>query len=155
MPETAFVLGNGPSLRGVDLERLSGVPTIGMNAAYRHWERVGWYPTHYCCLDDELIASHHEAIAALLRDGLVATAFVTARILDFQPALRDDDRCVLFEELHRLSFDDRGRALGLSFVDHDAFRSAEPWKVTTGAYAVRYAVYLGYRRLYLLGIDCS
>lgn len=152
--DSVFVLGNGPSLRRLDLERLSGVSTIGMNAAYRYWERIDWYPTHYCCLDDELVVTHHDAIASLLREDLVRTALVTAKFLEYHPEFVDDERCHVFERFHRPSFDARGRQLGLVFVDHKAFRASEPWKVTTGAYAVRYAIYLGYRNLYLLGIDC-
>lgn len=152
--EKVFVLGNGRSLRGVDLKRFSYVTTIGMNAAYRYWERIGWYPTHYCCLDEEMIATHHAAIRSLLAEGRVQTAFVTAKILEYYPELADDVRCVLFDSVHRPWFDRRGQSLGLRFVDDPAFRSSEPWKVTTGAYAVRYGIFLGYRKLYLLGIDC-
>ena len=52
------VLGNGPSLKGFNFLCLSNVDSIGMNAAYRHWERINWYPTHYVCLDDQLIETH-------------------------------------------------------------------------------------------------
>jgi hypothetical protein len=38
------VLGNGPSLAGFDFSRFRGFDAIGMNAAYRYWDEIGWYP---------------------------------------------------------------------------------------------------------------
>ncbi len=153
--DLAFVLGNGPSLRSVDLERFSPHVTVGMNAAYRYWERIGWYPTHYCCLDEELLATHHDAIRSLIVEGLVESAFLTAGILDFQPELAEDERCVFFDSFSKGWHDRRGKKWGLPYSEHPAFRTAAPSKVTTGAYAARYAIYLGHRRLFLIGVDCN
>ncbi len=153
--DKAFVLGNGPSLRSVDLKRFVGVPTVGMNAAYRYWEKIGWYPTHYCCLDEELASTHHEAIAQLLDKGLVETAFLTGRVLEFRPDLAGDERCLFLDQFLDSLHEARGRRFGLPFLRHPAFLSSAPSKLTTGAYAVRYAIYLGYRAIYLAGIDCN
>ena len=49
--DTLVVLGNGPSLEGFDFARLRPFDVIGMNAAYRYWDEIGWYPTYYICLD--------------------------------------------------------------------------------------------------------
>ena len=154
LADRAVVLGNGPSLRHVDLAELSSITTIGMNAAYRHWDRIGWYPTHYCCLDEELIVTHRERIRALVLDGLVETAFVTGRLLEFYPALAADPRFFFLDSVRPHTFRQRGQALGLREVVHPAFTTAAPTKVTTGAYAVRYAIYLGFRQIYVAGIDC-
>jgi hypothetical protein len=61
MSGNMMVLGNGPSLRGVDLTRI-GSASIGMNAAYRAWDKIGWTPSHYICLDHQLIISHADYI---------------------------------------------------------------------------------------------
>ena len=80
---TIFVLGNGPSLRGFDFHTLDGFDTLGMNAAYRHWDQIGWYPTYYCCLDDQLIQTHHLEILRLVNEGLVKGAFLHGSFLNF------------------------------------------------------------------------
>ncbi len=153
---TAFVLGNGPSLRDVELSELSRVATIGMNAAYRAWERIDWYPTHYCCLDEELIATHHEAIRSLIDEGRVETAFLTARMLDFHPDLARHERCFYLDSFRAGGrWKERRKKYDLPYSEEEAFQSSAPSKLTTGAYAVRYAIFLGYHRLYLLGIDCN
>ena len=50
-------------------------------------------------------------IAALVHDGRIRTALVTARILEFHPELGYEERCHVFERFHRPSFDARGREL--------------------------------------------
>ncbi len=66
--ETLVLLGNGPSLREFDFAGLEGVDTLGMNAAYRYWDRINWYPTYYCCMDKVVIMSHDEEILRLIRE---------------------------------------------------------------------------------------
>ena len=148
------VIGNGPSLRGFDLTRLSGVDTIGMNAAYRHWARIGWYPTHYACLDDELIETHHLEIARLVREGLVQSAFLSGQFLAHHPDAADDARFVFIDSFVPYWFERRGRQFGLrDRTGEPAFTSSRMSKLTTGSHAVRYAWWRGYRDIALIGID--
>lgn len=146
------VLGNGPSLRGFDLTSLKSVDALGMNAAYRFWERIGWYPAHYVCLDDQLIESHADAIHDMVVTGKVQTAFLITRILDFHPDLVGRDNVFFLESFNRTR---HGRVAhrGVPFIDALPFRESDPSKVTTGAYAIRYAAYLGYGEIAVLGVD--
>ena len=58
MLNTLVILGNGPSLRGFACNILTGIPTFGLNAAYRYWAKINWYPTYYACLDTVVGKSH-------------------------------------------------------------------------------------------------
>ena len=78
-----IVLGNGPSLKGTDFLEFNHVDSIGMNAAYRFWEKIDWYPTHYICLDDQLIETHADAIYNLITTNKVKTAFLIVKILEY------------------------------------------------------------------------
>jgi hypothetical protein len=153
MEKTIIVIGNGPSLRGFDFAALNKVDTLGMNAAYRYWDRINWYPTHYCCLDSELIATHHQAIKRLVEEGQVKTAFLDGRFLEFFPDASKDKRYVFLDQFLLYWYQKRGAEFGLPFIESSIFQSAQPSKVTTGSYSVRYAIYLGYQRVALLGID--
>ena len=148
-----FVIGNGPSLKGFDFKRLSAFKTLGMNAAYRHWDRIDWYPTHYCCLDNELIVTHHNEIRRLVLDGKVRSAFVAGNFFEFHPDLAKDARFLSFDQVSPHWHRARGAALGLPFVDHPAFRTSDSSKVTTGAFSARYAAYLGHRFIAMMGVD--
>jgi hypothetical protein len=153
MEKTIVVIGNGPSLRGFDLTTLSHVDTLGMNAAYRFWDRINWYPTHYCCLDPELIVTHHQEIRRLVQTGRVKTAFLEGRFLEFFPEAASDNRYVFLDQFSRSRLEKLDASLGLSFIESSIFRSSQPSKVTTGSYAVRYLIHLGYQRIALIGID--
>ena len=148
------VLGNGPSLKGVDLADIA-YDTLGLNAAYRHWRRIDWRPTRYACLDDALIDTHADAILDLVEEGRIASFFLSGRILERRPELRDAPRVRFLDEVVPHWFLSRGEGAGLAFQDVAAFRSAEPNLLTTGAYAARYGAALGYATIDLFGMDLS
>lgn len=153
-PRRCIVIGNGPSLRGLDLTGLPAIDTIGMNAAYRHWARIGWYPTHYACLDDELIDTHHLEIRRLIEDGLCQSAFLSGHFLTHHPEAAKDGRYVFLDEFIPYWFERRGRQFGLRDRSTEpAFQSSRMSKLTTGSHAVRYAIWRGYADIALIEID--
>lgn len=50
-----FIIGNGPSLNALDLKKLKGEYTFGVNAIYLNYENMGFYPTFYV-IEDYLVA---------------------------------------------------------------------------------------------------
>ncbi|MCB5188971.1 hypothetical protein LG200_13255 [Methylobacillus caricis] len=146
------VLGNGPSLKGIDFHTLHGVDTLGMNAAYRHWERIQWYPDHYVCLDDQLIETHADAIHDMIVTGKIRTAFLISKILDFHPDLRDRENVFFLESFNPVR-QKRVAERGIPFIYSVPFQESDASKVTTGAYAVRYGAHLGYSEITILGVD--
>lgn len=147
------VLGNGPSLKDIDLRTLSRVDTIGMNAAYRHWDRIGWYPDHYVCLDDQLIETHAGAIHEMVMSGKVRTAFLLAKILNYYPDLRDRQNVHFLESFRGLP--KKASLRGLRQQHSTPIKGLDPVNgiVTTGAFAVRYGAHLGYPEIAILGVD--
>lgn len=152
-PARLAIIGNGPSLRGFDFDRLSGIETLGMNAAFRYWDRIDWRPTHYACLDDALIDTHKEDIRRLIDEGRIRTFFLSGRILEFQPDLAGHSNVRFLDTYVPYWHETRGSKYGLERVDSPAFRTAWPNLLTTGAYSLRYAAELGYTQLVLMGID--
>lgn len=133
-----FVLGNGPSLGGIDLEVLRGHDTIGLNAAYRYWDEINWYPTYYACMDSVVVVSHADEIARFVRESDangIQRFFLRSSILDSQPQLADHPRVSILES-------EIGRISGMD---------VEP--VTTGSHCLLWGRALGYTRVFLLGID--
>jgi hypothetical protein len=153
--ESLIVIGNGPSLRGFDFARLAGIDTLGMNAAYRYWDRIDWRPTHYACLDDALIETHHTEILRLINESRIKTFFLSGRMLDLEPDLAGLPNVRFLDEFVPYWFAARGKKHGLSLVDNIAFRTEQADLITTGAYAVRYGAFLGYEQITLLGIDLT
>ena len=149
------VIGNGPSLRGFDFARLNGIDTLGMNAAYRHWDRIDWRPAHYACLDDVLIETHHVEILRLVEEGRIESFFLSGRMLEFAPDLAGRENIRFIDAFVPHWFEVRGKAHGLSFIDSPCFNTSAPDYVTTGSYSVRYGAELGYDRIVLLGVDLA
>ena len=149
------VIGNGPSLRGFDFNKFREVKTLGMNAAYRYWDKINWYPNYYSCLDKELIATHHQQIYQLLKEKKVERIFVTGDFLQFYPDAAYDPRIDFFDSFNKHWYKQRGAKYGIEDkTDSSAFLTEYPTKVTTGSYALRYGIHLGYKKILLLGIDC-
>lgn len=137
---TAIVLANGPSLRGVDLPGLPQMATFGMNAAYRHWDRIGWSPTHYACVDEVVGLHHADAIGRMVkaRESGRPGAFLLRNNLIRHLGLEGDQPGVTnFDALR------------------DESRAFMRQPVTTGSHALIWAVVLGYRTIFLLGADAN
>lgn len=139
---TLIVLGNGPSLKDFDFERLRRFDCIGMNAAYRFWERINWYPRYYACFDVVVGLSHKDAILDLIRHSDkngIELFFLRNNLIRALPSdQRASPKVVNFDTLLR------GPLAGV----------AEDW-ITTGSHAAVVGALLGYGRLALLGIDCN
>lgn len=146
------VIGNGPSLKGFDFTRLNGVDTLGMNAAYRFWDQIDWYPTIYTCMDDKVTQTHHKQIKRLIDEGRIKFFFLTRFMLDFYPELKEDSRIFFLEQLnehHKYS----GKHYDLNFIESTFFKSSIPAKITTGSCAVRFGFFLGYTSIAIIGVD--
>ena len=140
MKVTCFVMGNGPSLRDLEFDDLRGFDTIGMNAAYRYWQTIDWYPTYYACLDLIVGLSHQDEIGRLIthakefgiRGFLLRRNLIEALgdIASKPPVINFDDVC-LFSRFFR------------------------PPDITTGSHSALWAAYMGYRNIYILGVDCD
>ena len=135
-----FLLGNGPSLRGFDFHRLNAVSTIGMNVAYRHWDRIKWYPTYYCCMDTTVILSHADQINRLIEESDqngIQKFFLRQNILEQYPHLQARDDVFFLE------------------VEWQNNPLLQARYITTGAQSALWGAFLGYSQIYLLGIDLN
>ena len=126
MTNLCVVMGNGPSLKGFDFKRLQGVASLGMNAAYRYWDEIDWYPSYYACLDDQMIESHHHQIYRLWQEGRIEQFFVHSSFFKHHPD------CTCAPGFHTLDqvlphwFENRGQAQGWADLSqHPAFKTSD------------------------------
>jgi len=58
------LVGNGPSLRTQDLERLqlAGIETMACNLINKIFNKTDWRPDYYCCFEDSLIVQNKDYI---------------------------------------------------------------------------------------------
>ncbi len=63
--ERCFILGNGPSLRSMDLAPLSHEVTFGLNRIYLMFDRLTFHPTYYVCINELVLEQFAHEIRAL------------------------------------------------------------------------------------------
>lgn len=77
VPRRMLIIGNGPSTRLLAEAGFDKIPsdmdTWGTTAAYRYFERVGWWPTYYALADRKVVFHHRGNFARLLEDPKVTT----------------------------------------------------------------------------------
>src|SRR5690606_19530563 len=138
--EHLFLLANGPSLRNAPFDELRRHATIGMNAAYRFWDEHGFYPTYYCCLDTVVMESHRDEIYRLIQDRAVngiRKFFLRESILEHYPDLALVPEVFFLERV--------AKSNSLLALD----------KITTGSFSLLFGLMLGYRNIYLMGVDLN
>lgn len=153
--KSILVLGNGPSLKVDYFSNFINIDSIGMNAAYRFWQKIDWYPTFYACLDGQVVVSHADAIAEMIKNDRFRHAFLHWRFLERYPDMAHDPRLTFLCQLtHNEDHVKHCSSLGLEHRPSRFFLSRSPRWFTTGSYSIRFAAHMGYRKVGIIGIDC-
>lgn len=146
-----FVIGNGPSLTIEDLNKLKNEITFACNSIYAVYDKTSWRPTYYCAWDslfcDEMMSDKKDL--KKIMDGCEA-AFTSVAGKGFQ--FRDDEE---FQNLYYVSsIDETDPDTQLPKFSDDCSKTV--YASGTVAYLMlQLAVYMGFKEIYLLGMDCS
>jgi hypothetical protein len=150
--EIFILLGNGPSLAEVDFHSLVKYDTFGLNAAYRAYDRLNFWPKYFGCFD-ALVCNHHASeFKKMILDSPIEKFF----FINF-----DDEGNEIFTEpevlraptFQRIRFQYREQLekqrtdiLSTSFERFVDMR-------TSGSNTIQAALLMGYRKFILLGVD--
>jgi hypothetical protein len=140
--ERAFVIGNGPSLRISDLDRITEEVTFACNKIYLAFPETAWRPTYYTVEDHLVAQQNHTEIEAMRR---VATKLFPHTLA-----------------LHGIHFSD-GLTYRFNWKDvypalpefSDDARHGFHWGSTVVYTMLQLAAFMGIREIYLIGIDFS
>lgn len=142
-----FIVGTGPSLKIEDLEALEaqGEITIASNKIFKLFDQTTWRPDIYCVIDNLVIKQYRSVIAKLpVKNILLAN--IGAEEVDFWKA-NGSSNIDIFRLIYK-PFEGK-RYPEFSFSP-DRY-VIEGFTVT---YAImQWAVYMGFKEMYLLGID--
>ena len=135
MNNKGIILGNGPSLSTIDLTSLSNYTTIGMNAAYRYWEKINWFPTCYICCDYALYKTHHKKINEFIENKTFQHVILMREFKQYNEDIEN------IENVH--------------LIDSKKVKSKYT-TVTTGSMAYYFLHdILNINTIYIAGIDCK
>lgn len=141
--ERCFIIGNGPSLVATDLDKLKHEYTFAFNRVYYIFNKTEWRPTFYCFQDEKIAKSSEKEIEKKIDTKYVFFPislkwYENIKIKSdyaYVPLFNSDDTTmpVFCESLEK----------GISVGNTVAFT------------AIQLAVYMGFKEIYLIGIDHS
>lgn len=142
-----FVIGNGPSLRLADLERLQGEVSIASNRIYVAFSEMKWRPTYFTCMDTIYAENYGEELNDLDLFKIYPD-YLRAHLPRPHPS-GQKGRTIYFRPLPG-RFSPEGAYQG-AFSD-DALRGLHTGPTVT-IVNLQLAHYMGCRPIYLLGVD--
>ena len=142
-----FIIGNGPSLKPEDLDLLNNEITFGTNRIYGIYGKTKWRPTYYCIQDFMLIND-------LISDIIVKTKESKIRFFPINNYRKHYKILNRQKNIKYFYLNIKGFNPQLPRFSEDI--SKEVFEGQTITYtALQIAIYMGFKEIYLLGIDHS
>lgn len=139
--ERCFLVGNGPSLRMEDLEKISGETSFACNIIYKVYDKVAWRPTYHFMSD--VVAVHAVMEAGKLSEVLKRPLFSSKDVYDRING--DKDNVIYLNRINQKHYKVSDNILGY-YV---------PAQATVMTLMIEMAVYMGFQEIYLVGVDCT
>lgn len=148
MGERCFVIGNGPSLRIEDLERLNNVVTFASNSIFALYEHTDWRPVYYCAIDPVFCKT-------VMADKKKLRTISDACAGAFVPVLSEGIKYINDSDINNLYYVKRLKKINESGLPY--FSESCDEQVYSGGTVtydmLQLAVYMGFKEIYLLGVD--
>lgn len=146
-----FVVGNGPSLLEKDIHRIKKEYSFAANMMYENFERLRWKPSYYIVYDRTMSRVFEENESSLMQTlnsvGIFFAEYKTGlytKYYDNKP-----DNLVFYKDItYRRNKNET--CLFSEDMEKGLYRGQ-----TVVYDALQMAVYMGFKRIYLLGVDMS
>lgn len=138
--ESCFFIGNGPSLRPEDLNAIekAGYPTFAFNRIFYMFDQTDWRPTYYISQDEKILAGCKDIVDSLE----LKHKFIPVNMRWYF------DICINNAEEFYL-----GGAKDSEFWFGDNISNSVCWASTVMYTAAQFASYMGFKTIYLIGVD--
>jgi glycosyltransferase involved in cell wall biosynthesis len=156
--ERCWIMGNGPSLRQMDLDCFADEIVLGSNSVYLMFDQISWRPRYHCCVDTRVLPDTHLEILDMLRQHAEIIGFYPSELPIYDNTGRTIDTRLLLESRPNL-FYFKSRNMNQENLPDSAFSLdlnsylCTPNTVTIALMQI--AVYMGFTDLYLIGCDTS
>ena len=102
-----------------------------------YWYKIKWFPDIYTNLDPVVAESHYNSIMNLLKIDKIKIFFLHDILLKKNKHLRQNKKIIFLSDLH----------YKYNIFDNDM--------LSTGAFSIRLAIFLGFYNIDFIGIDCN
>lgn len=149
--DVLIIMGNGPSLREIMsnpfyVDILRKYDTFGLNAAYRIYDELNFWPTYIGCFDMIVVESHAKSYKGIVNKFkkmfLLAEDYSGKDLLGFE-----------HPNLVKVKLNSRNRRSTEQIIS-EKFDDLNNWQ-NSGCNAVQIGLMLGYKKIVLLGIDAN
>ena len=136
--ERCFLIGNGPSLNGDDLNLLQDEYTFGTNMVYKIFDKTNWRPSFHCVSD----TIYGSKLGLELSDMIKAPLFTTKRT--YRRMRKKPVDTTYIHTIQSERYKVRGNIFAYCMI-----------KATVLSLAAEMAFHMGFKEIYLLGVDCT
>ena len=144
-----LIIANGKSAGKLNWDWLKKnsdkVDTFSMNSAYKLYEKLDFYPTYYANMDDVVVVSHKKKLQDLLDKKRIKKCFY----LRWWHYMKYHDSMYKFNENETYVPIKKNNLPYKLSSDTNNFSS---WS-NTGSDCVQLAIMMGYRDIYIVGVD--
>jgi hypothetical protein len=147
-----FVIGNGPSLKDIDLKPLANEYTIGANSFYKHPD-AAFIALDYLCINDPHFMKNEPRSVSWHRT--VAEKLPTTHLVlneTARPLVREH-QLYSGHEVYYVGWGPRTHRA--ASINLDLTRPLNIGMTTGSSVAIPLALSLGFREIYLIGFDCN
>lgn len=141
MGEKCFVIGNGPSLKAEDLDKLKakGIYCFASNGIYNIFDATEWRPNIYAVSDLEFLAENWEVINEL--NDEIEKLICAQALIKYNIHIKN---AIYFPFIQAQRTP--------RFFNKDVTRGVHFYGTVTGK-LINFGVYMGFKEIYLLGCD--
>lgn len=142
--QRCFIIGNGPSLKAEDLEKIQGEFSFGCNKIYKIFPETNWRPTYFFVEDSLTYKNNIKEIRKLNCPKFISDiALERERISLARKGIK------FFDYLYYWNIYPEYPPLTVDLTQ-------EVWSVyNVGYQMLNAAIYMGFKEIYLLGMDFS
>jgi len=150
--EPFILMGNGPSLGDVDFNSLKGMHTMGLNAAYRQYKKINFWPKYFGCFDGLVCQDHSSEFKKLIKKSPIEKFFFI-NLNDNKDPIFTEDEILLHDKFQNIDFRYRSKEeiYNLSLLS-TTFKPFIDMR-TSGPNSIQTALIMGYRKIIMLGVD--
>lgn len=138
--ETCFIVGNGPSLKVEDLERIykKGIPSFAFNRIFLMFDKTQWRPTYYISQDEKTLKNCVKQVNAMPLQYKFIPLFIHYY---YDVAIDGAYYFNLIRQTGKFPMMEEDISCGIGD------------STTVAVTAAQMAVYMGFKKIYLIGID--
>jgi len=156
-----FIVGSGPSLNKMDLNKLENEYVFCSNAIFLLFPRITWRPTYYTCVDTRVLPDRAFEIIKMHKENPNMVCFFPKSITDHQTGVVKSTDAIISLAPNRIYFEQKPLLVEwqpwLDELPYSAFSIdaakyiMQPFTVTVTM--LQLAVYMGFEPIYLIGCD--